>query len=107
MIDEEKAEEAVRWLAKTDVRFGQLKGEVLKAEQLCKRVRARNFLIAEGSSVKEREAAAEITPEVAEADQALVEVTIEYEVMRAERNTRDIGIQMWRSQESSRRQGMV
>jgi hypothetical protein len=95
-------ENAMSWLAETDADYAMAKTDVLRAEILCKRVRARIFATVDGS-IEARKSAAEVHADVISADDELVRATLEYESLRAKRQRAELLIDVWRSVESSRR----
>jgi hypothetical protein len=95
-------EAALDYRATTDDEYAERRADVLRTEILCKRVRARIFVIEEGS-VEVRKAKAEAHGEVIGADDAYVTATLEYERLRASRGTADILIDAFRTVEASRR----
>lgn len=96
-------ENAMSFLAESDDSFAIAKTDVLRAEILCKRARARIFATAEGSSVEARKSASEVHKDVIEADDELIRATLEFESLRAKRQRAEIVIDVWRSIEASRR----
>jgi hypothetical protein len=102
----EKAAEIMTWLARTDAEFAQLKGELESTELLCKKVRARVFIAADGNN-EERKAEAEISDETQAADDAYIAAKVKFETLKARRERGETWFEMWRSLESSRRKVMV
>lgn len=98
----ERMEAALDYRACCDDAYAELKADVLRCEILCKRVRARVFVAEEGS-VDARKAKAEGHSDVIAADEAYVKATVEYERLRASRETADILIDAFRTVEASRR----
>lgn len=96
-------EAAMEFLADSDMPYAQAKTDLVKAEILCKRVRAREFIAADGSSVEARKAAAEGAGEVIAADDALIAATLTFEALRARRQRAEILIDVFRTLEASRR----
>lgn len=104
MIDQARMEKAMDFLAETDEVLAQLKTNVRRAEYLLKRKEAHAFLSCEGS-VKLRESAAKVEADVVEAYDAHTDAMEQYEIVAAKRETEALIIEVWRSLESSRRQG--
>lgn len=103
MITDDSAEKALRYLASTDEQLGELVGQVKGLEHRMKTEKAIAFLQHSGT-VAEREAAALTGIEyLAMVDKYETAVT-EMEIIRAKRKTRELGIEVWRSQNSNRRQ---
>lgn len=96
-------EAAMEYLAETDERFAEGKTQLLHCEILCKRVRARIFVTAEGKSVEERKAKAENHADVIEADEGLCQATEYFETLKAKRSRAEIVIDVWRSINASLR----
>jgi hypothetical protein len=95
---------ALEYLADTDQAYADYKASVLRCEILCKRVRARVFVEAEGS-VDLRKAKAEGHSDVIEADKYLVEAVLYLEGLKARRERAEIVIDVFRTLEASRRKG--
>lgn len=93
---------AMTYLAETDEAFAQAKTEVLRAEILCRRIRARVFVGEEGN-IETRKAKAEQFPEVIKADEDFCTATLTFETLKAKRSRAEIVIDVWRSVEASRR----
>jgi hypothetical protein len=104
VISQQRLEKALVYLAETDEPMAEAKGEILRLENLIKRVNYRLFLSASGS-VEARKAEAGKSEETARLEEELVAATVKYEGMRAKRDTERAVIEVWRSLESSRRQG--
>ncbi len=102
MIDQNKMEAAMEYLAETDEPYAIAKGDLLKAEILAKRVRARLFVAGEGS-VEARKAAAEGHSEAIASDDALISATMVFEALKARRSRAEIVIDIFRTLEASRR----
>ena len=102
-ISQSRMEEAMAFLAETDDDYAAAKTDLLRCEILCKRVRARAYLTADGSSVEARKAAAEGAQDVLTADDALIAATLAFERLRARRGRAEILIEVWRSVNASRR----
>lgn len=91
------------FLAESDQTYAEAKAALLNAEIMVKRVRARVFVTAAGGSVEARKAAAEVSGEAIEADDALIDATLVFEGLKAKRSRAEIVIDIWRSLEASRR----
>jgi hypothetical protein len=102
MIDAQRMEAAMDFLAESDLPFAQEKMELEKAEILRKRIRARIFLAADGT-VAERQAKAEVAPETETADDAYCMCVKAYESLKARRQRAELVLEIWRSLEASRR----
>lgn len=107
MISDERMEKALKYLATTDERTAEAKAEVSRCEYLAKRVRARHFLTAEGSSVEAKKAIAETTNDATSADEMLVSAILVYEKLKSKRTTEELIIEVWRSIQANRRAGNV
>ena len=106
MISQQRLEKALTYLAETDEPLAEAKGEILRLENLIKRVNYRLFLSAEGS-VEARKAAAGKSEETAKLEEELVSATVRYEGMKAKRETESTIVEVWRSINASRRAGNV
>jgi hypothetical protein len=95
-------EAALDFRATTDDDYADLKTAVLRCEIVCKRIRARVFVTEDGS-VDARKAKAEGHPDVIAADTAYVSSVVDFERLKASRETADILIDAFRTVEASRR----
>lgn len=103
MITDERAEEALEFLRDSTTAIGAAKAERERSEILCKRVRKRIFVMAEGSSVAQREAVTEIHDEVAKADERYIEAVAAFETLYAKREVEALAIEVWRTEAANRR----
>lgn len=94
----------MEFLADTDQDYAAAKTQLLRSEILCKRVRARVYVSAEGA-VEQRKALAEANSEVLAADEFLCDATLAFEALKARRSRAEIVIDVWRTLEASRRKG--
>lgn len=106
MISEARLEKALTMLATTDEQIAELKGDVARKEYLCKLVRSKQFLVAEGS-VEARKATAEVSEDVQAAEEILSGAIIDYEKLRAKRETESLLVDVWRSLNSARSKGII
>ena len=104
MISQQRLEKALTYLAETDEPLAEAKGDILRLENLIKRVNYRLFLSAEGS-VEARKAHAGKSEETAKLEEELVNATVRYEGLRAKRETEATVVEVWRSLNASRRLG--
>jgi hypothetical protein len=95
-------ERAMTFLAETDQTYAEAKTDLLRSEILAKRVRARLFMVGEGS-VEARKAAAEAHSEAHEADESMCAATLAFEALRARRQRAELVIDVWRTLEATRR----
>lgn len=102
-LTDEDCDQALEFLESTCEAIAAAKAELERSEILRKRIRNRYFLTAEGT-VAERNAAVEGEAEVHEADERYISAVSAYEGIRAKRELRVIQIDVFRSQEASRRQ---
>jgi hypothetical protein len=91
-------ENAMSFLAESDQDYAVAKTDVLRAEILAKRARARIFATTLGAgSVEAKKASTETSPDVIAADDELIRATLEYESLRAKRQRAELLIDVWRS----------
>ena len=106
MISEDRVEAAVEYLRDTAKQYGQARGHALYAENNLRRVKALVMLEYTGS-LGEREAQAYASDQYKEALQTMEDAVAESETIRALREAANYTIEVWRSQNSTRRQGNV
>lgn len=106
MISEDRLEKALKYLATTDEECAELKAEVSRREYACKLARARELVLAAGSSVEVRKAIAEQSQSVIDAEDLLANAIVDFEKVKAKRQTEELIVEVWRSVLSARKQGM-
>lgn len=106
MIDQDKAEKALNYLASTDEEFAELKREKLILEKSEKRILGIGFCNADGTA-GERTAKSYKTGEYNEWLESFGQVTEKFELVKAKRERAHITIDFWRTLEASRRKGHV
>lgn len=103
MITDQRAEQAFETLRDTVAEIGAAKAELERSEILRKRSRKRLFLAAPAGTVAEREAFAESSSEVGEADDRYIKAVQDYETLKAMREVEAIAIDVWRTEAANRR----
>lgn len=106
MITSERAEKALDFLVNTDARLAQLEGEVMNAEQRAEIEEQIAYLESTGSNIREREAKAKTASKYLAALSEVTRAEIDFKTLKYQRQSADILIGMFRTQESSRRQGV-
>lgn len=92
----------MNFLAETDDTYAESKANVMRAEILAKRIRARLFIIEDGS-VEVRKAKAEAHQETIDGDESLCSAVEAFEALKARRSRAEILIDVFRTLEASRR----
>lgn len=105
MINRERMEQALGFLAESDEEVARLKTNVRRAEYLLKRKEAHAFLSVEQGSVKDREMKARLDADVVAAYDAHTDAMEQYELIASKRQTEALIIDVFRTLEASRRQG--
>jgi hypothetical protein len=106
VIEEERTEAAVYYLRDSAQKYGALRGRMAYCEANLRRVKSLEMLGKNGS-VAANEVAAYASEAYLHAMQDLENATAEYETMRAVREAAIYTIETWRSQNSTRKQGIV
>jgi hypothetical protein len=101
-ITTERMENAMLFLSESDEQYAKAKADLLRAEILSKRTRARVFVETEGG-VEVRKAKAEGHADVVAADESLCASMLEFETLKAKRSRAEILIDVYRTLEASRR----
>ena len=104
MIDLERVERALNFLADTDLQYAEAKTEVERSTYLCKHARALVYPQTEGT-VDERKSAVERAFEVTQVEDRRLNAILKCETLKARRETAALLIDTWRSVEASRRLG--
>jgi len=102
LINERDMEDSLNYLAGSDEKYALAKADVLRAEILCKRIRAR-ILVGEEGAIELRKAKAENFPEVIKADEEYCTATLDFETLKAKRSRAEMTIDVFRTLEASRR----
>jgi hypothetical protein len=105
MISDDKLEAALRYLAETDREAAGARAQRLRAEFARERLRAKLTLESAMSSDTKRRAWAECQPDYAEACEAEATAVEDDEFLRNKRNTANVIVEAWRSENANRRAG--
>ncbi len=104
----EKVSDCLDYLLSTDEEYGELRGRVKGLEHTLKVVKAQAFLEAKGEGTnQEREAKAYTSEDYRRTREVYENAVIEMETIAAKRKSRELTIEVWRSQNANRRQGNV
>jgi hypothetical protein len=103
MISRDEASTAVRRIAETDPDFAEAKTELERATWLCKHTRALVYELVEGKSVEDRKQAVERHEKVVAVEERRFAAVLSFEKLKAERETKQLIVEVWRSVEATRR----
>lgn len=106
-LSENSVEQALDFLAQTEQEFANAVGLKAVIDDMQKIALSREFTKAEGKSVADRDAAARATPAYAEAVTKTQDAYTNEALLRAKRLRYEATIEVWRTQEASRRRGNV
>ena len=106
MIDEERVEGAVEFLRDTAKQYGQARGRAAYMEANLRRVKSLE-MVGKTGGVGEREAAAYASETYKDAMERLENAVAEVETAKALREAAVLTIEVWRSQNSARKQGII
>lgn len=108
MISREEVGEAVRHIAKTDHKFAEAKTEVERATWLCKHARAIVYeMTNRDAKVDERKQEIERDHRVVAAEERRLAGILAFETIKAERESKQLIIEVWRSLEATRRRETI
>ena len=108
MITRDQISAALTFIAETDHAYAEAKTEVERATWLCKHVRAIGYELTDRESkVDERKQAVERHENVVRAEDRRIAAILAFEKIKAERETKALLIEVFRTLESSRRAGIV
>jgi hypothetical protein len=105
MISDEKLEAALRYLSETDEQAAGARAQRLRAEFARERLRAKLTLESNETSDTKRRAWAECQPAYAEACEYEAQTVGDDEFLRNKRNTANVIVEAWRSENANRRAG--
>jgi hypothetical protein len=94
----------MHYLALTDAEVAKAKGEYKWEEYVVERTEAREFLTASGS-IDARKQTAKASKAVEDAQTRYTEALVKYEEYLAKRKRAELTVDVWRTQEASRRAG--
>ena len=106
MISDERTEKAVEFLRDTAEQYGQMRGRVAYTSANLRRVKSIVMLSREGG-VGAREAEAYASPAYLLAMEDEQNAVADYETLRAKREAAQMTIEVWRSQASARKAGII
>ncbi len=104
MIDEQRVEKAVEYLRDTAQDYGKARGRASYMEANLRRVKSLE-MIAKSGGVGEREAAAYASEAYKDAMEQMENAVADVETIKALREAASYTIEVWRSQNSARKQG--
>lgn len=103
MITEDMVEEALHQLAESIIPIGEAKGRVVKAEHMLKHVRAANMLFSGENAISAQERDALASNQYRAAIEEYSSATIQYEILKAQREHADRVISVFQTQSSNLR----
>jgi hypothetical protein len=106
VINENRLERAMKYLAETDELAAALRAETDRSEFKAKQVKATVFLTSEGT-VAEREARALIYESTTQAYDAHFKAIREYHAVANKRALEQLVVELWRSINANRRMGNI
>lgn len=108
MISREQVSDAVRFIGETDHEYAEAKTEVERASWLCKHVRAIVYETTDREDkVDERKQAVERHEKVVSAEERRLAAVLAFEKIKAERETKQLIVEVWRSVEATRRRETI
>lgn len=96
----------MNFLANTDAKLAQFKGEVMRTEFMAKAAEALVYKSLDGS-IEDRKQGVRLAPEVSAAWEANWKAVVEFEKLKARRERAFMTLEIWRSVEASRRRGNI
>jgi len=106
LVTEKQVDQALHFLAESDAEVANARVMVMRSEYMADVAEALAYKIGSGS-VRDREMAAKVSPEVRKAMEAVFEATEAYEMVKARRKRAELTIEVWRSWNASKRVGNV
>lgn len=103
-LHEDRIEEALAYMVETDALYAKLKAEVERTKHRAKRVEALEVMCAEGSA-QVRKAVSEAAPASVEAWNQHFDAIEAFEKLRAERDSLEMRLEVWKCWQSGRKQG--
>jgi predicted metal-dependent hydrolase len=106
LVTEQRLEKALRIIAETDNEYAEHKGAVLRAEYMAECAESLAYKQLQGT-VEDRKREVKLVPEVKTAWENYFQVTVNFERCKAFRARELLVIDVYRTQEASRRAGHI
>lgn len=106
-ITQEKAEQALNYLASTDEGYATAKSYALAADKLRKAKRAECYRKSEEKTVQGKAAYAECHPDYMKSIEEWQNAMLDYEFLKAKRDRAVLTIEFWRSLNSAQKKGNI
>lgn len=107
MIGVEKRDQCLEYLAATDEPFAKAKAYMLGVEDQKSTILAGQFLRSTLNTVDAKKAESQTSKEYWDWREKHKDSVYDYEIMRNKRSTAALFIELWRSEFSARKQGMI
>ena len=107
LVDENRVDQAMTYLASTDETFAQARGAMLRTEYLADVAESMVYKSIQGGSVEDKKRTAKIAPETATAMEEHFKAVVEFEKLKARRAREVLVIELWRSVNANRRVGNI
>jgi hypothetical protein len=104
LINEQRLEKAMNYLVDTDFECANYKVDAERWKYIAKRNKA-HVILAETGTAQVKDARAEITQVVSDAEDAYFDCLRLYEQMSAKRKTEQLVIEVWRTEQANLRKG--
>lgn len=106
IVNDDKIEKALHYLAETDITYGQLKGSKLAFEYRFKVTKGLEFLSAEGT-IQAREAKAYTSEKYMSMVNEYESLCAEFETINAKRKRAELTVSVWQTENANRRKGTL
>lgn len=107
MINDDRAQKALIYLAESDERAAALFTEMERAEERAKQIKDAMFLHSDGKNIEERKARASNSEEYQQAMSDYFAATRAYREVANKRSTEELVVRAWQTVSSNRRQGTM
>lgn len=106
LVEESRVDTALRFLAETDREVAAWRGSVLRTEYMAKCAEALAYKVLEGS-IEDRKQASRLDENVKKAWSEHFDAVVAWEQLKAKREREFIIIELYRTEEASRRKGNI
>lgn len=107
LVNEQRLEQALQFLAETDFEYAQWKSMVLRSEYMSEVAEDMVYLALTDGTVEERKRKANVSDEHRKAQEEHFQAVAKFENLRAQRQRHIHVIDIYRTQEASRRVGNI
>jgi hypothetical protein len=105
VVDDDRLDQAMCYLAETDLEFAHSRGMMLRTEYLADVAESMVYSSLTEGSVEDKKRTAKIAPETRKAMEEYFGCVVQFETLKARRAREVLVVELWRSTNANRRVG--